>query len=275
MPGGHLLVIDDSPTVLKVIELALSEAGYVVSTAPDDDAGLTLVREARTVPDLILLDGLIPNRDAAEICRRFASDAGARAGARGRDGGARPGRRSGGALRQGVQRRRLHRQAVCARRPAGRGLTCRRQTYVGQVGPDAGHAFGRGHARIRGRARRGRRGAVALGGRGGRRGPRLRRDGPGAGGRPGCDFDERDPRDAGRAGTERHPAGRQHGDQRPHRDLFPRRPCRLRGGGGRRRRILARPFRGRRRRSGARAARPGAGRSRAFHRGGAAVRRRL
>ena len=75
MPGGHLLVIDDSPTVLKVIELALSEAGYVVSTAPDDDAGLTLVREARTVPDLILLDGLIPNRDAAEICRRFASDA--------------------------------------------------------------------------------------------------------------------------------------------------------------------------------------------------------
>jgi len=75
MPGGHLLVIDDSPTVLKVIELALSEAGYVVSTASDDDAGLTLVREARTVPDLILLDGLIPNRDAAEICRRFASDA--------------------------------------------------------------------------------------------------------------------------------------------------------------------------------------------------------
>jgi CheY-like chemotaxis protein len=75
MPGGHLLVIDDSPTVLKVIELALSEAGYVVSTAPDDDAGLTLVREARTVPDLIILDGLIPNRDAAEICRRFASDA--------------------------------------------------------------------------------------------------------------------------------------------------------------------------------------------------------
>jgi CheY-like chemotaxis protein len=75
MPGGHLLVIDDSPTVLKVIELALSEAGYVVSSAPDDDAGLNLVREARTVPDLILLDGLIPNRDAAEICRRFAGDA--------------------------------------------------------------------------------------------------------------------------------------------------------------------------------------------------------
>src|SRR5262245_30452923 len=76
MPAGHLLVIDDSPTLLKVIELALAQAGYAVSAAPDDDAGLALVREARTVPDLILLDGLIPNRDAAEICRRFASDPG-------------------------------------------------------------------------------------------------------------------------------------------------------------------------------------------------------
>ena len=75
MPGGHLLVIDDSPTVLKVIELALSQAGYGVSAAPDDETALALVREGRTVPDLILLDGLIPNRDAAEICRRFAADA--------------------------------------------------------------------------------------------------------------------------------------------------------------------------------------------------------
>ena len=74
MASGHLLVIDDSPTVLKVIELALSQAGYVVSTAPDDETGLALVREAPTVPDLILLDGLIPNRDAADICRRFAAD---------------------------------------------------------------------------------------------------------------------------------------------------------------------------------------------------------
>jgi CheY-like chemotaxis protein len=57
-----------------VIELALSQAGYAVSTAADDEAGLALVREAPTVPDLILLDGLIPNRDAAEICRRFAAD---------------------------------------------------------------------------------------------------------------------------------------------------------------------------------------------------------
>jgi len=74
MAAGHLLVIDDSPTVLKVIELALIEAGYGVVTAIDDTAALALVREARTVPDLILLDGLIPNRDPAEICRRLAGE---------------------------------------------------------------------------------------------------------------------------------------------------------------------------------------------------------
>jgi len=74
MAGEYLLVIDDSPTVLKVIELALTEAGYKVASAVDDEAALALVREARTIPDLILLDGLIPGRDAAEICRRFAAD---------------------------------------------------------------------------------------------------------------------------------------------------------------------------------------------------------
>jgi CheY-like chemotaxis protein len=74
MAGEYLLVIDDSPTVLKVIELALTEAGYKVASALNDEAGLALVRQARTIPDLVLLDGLIPGRDAAEICRRFAAD---------------------------------------------------------------------------------------------------------------------------------------------------------------------------------------------------------
>jgi CheY-like chemotaxis protein len=73
MPG-HVLVIDDSSTVLKVIELALLQSGYRVLAASDDDAALKVVREARIVPDLILLDDVIPNRDAAEICRRFAAD---------------------------------------------------------------------------------------------------------------------------------------------------------------------------------------------------------
>lgn len=75
MPGEHLLVIDDSPTLLKVVEIALTKAGYRVDTAADGNAGLALVREKNTVPDLILLDGMIPGSDSAETCRRLAADA--------------------------------------------------------------------------------------------------------------------------------------------------------------------------------------------------------
>ncbi len=71
MPGRYLLVIDDSPTVQKVIERALSEAGYRVLGAADGEAALTLIREAGSVPELILLDGLIPGRDAADFCRQL------------------------------------------------------------------------------------------------------------------------------------------------------------------------------------------------------------
>ena len=74
MPSGHLLVIDDSPTVLKVVELTLTEAGYSVLTAADDDAGLADgARGAhRTGPHPA--GWADPGRDAAEICRRFADD---------------------------------------------------------------------------------------------------------------------------------------------------------------------------------------------------------
>jgi len=71
MPGEYLLVIDDSPTVRKVVERALSEAGHRVLAAADGEAALALIRETRAVPELILLDGLIPGRDAADFCRQL------------------------------------------------------------------------------------------------------------------------------------------------------------------------------------------------------------
>jgi DNA-binding response OmpR family regulator len=75
MPGEHLLVIDDSPTLLKVVESALTQAGYRVDVAADGKTGLALVRGQPTVPDLILLDGVIPGSDPVEICGQLAGDA--------------------------------------------------------------------------------------------------------------------------------------------------------------------------------------------------------
>jgi DNA-binding response OmpR family regulator len=74
MPGEHLLVIDDSPTLLKVVESALTQAGYRVDVAADGKTGLALVRGRPTVPDLILLDGVIPGSDPVEICGQLAQD---------------------------------------------------------------------------------------------------------------------------------------------------------------------------------------------------------
>jgi CheY-like chemotaxis protein len=71
MANRYLLVVDDSPTVQKVVELALSPVGHRVVAAGDGDAALALVRELGGAPDLILLDGLIPGRDMVDFCRQL------------------------------------------------------------------------------------------------------------------------------------------------------------------------------------------------------------
>ena len=42
--------------------------------AADGESALALIREAGAVPELILLDGLIPGRDAADFCRQLTDE---------------------------------------------------------------------------------------------------------------------------------------------------------------------------------------------------------
>src|SRR3569623_1015859 len=58
MAGENLLVVDDNPTILKVVESALARAGYQVDTALDVTSGMELARTKR--PAVILIDALIP-----------------------------------------------------------------------------------------------------------------------------------------------------------------------------------------------------------------------
>ena len=74
MPGEQLLVIDDSQTVLRVVEGALSRAGFRVATATGGAAGLALARELKSPPVLVLLDGVMPGLDGAACCRVLAAD---------------------------------------------------------------------------------------------------------------------------------------------------------------------------------------------------------
>src|SRR5262245_27659883 len=73
MAGELVLVIDDSPTITKVVQLVLTKAGYQVQTAADGEQGLQSVRDQR--PDLILLDFVMPRMNGYQFCRELTSDA--------------------------------------------------------------------------------------------------------------------------------------------------------------------------------------------------------
>lgn len=67
--GDVALIVDDVPDNLALLSDALSEAGYTVLVATD---GLSaLERLTRVVPDIILLDAVMPGIDGFETCRRI------------------------------------------------------------------------------------------------------------------------------------------------------------------------------------------------------------
>jgi CheY-like chemotaxis protein len=72
MAGELVLVIDDSPTITKVVQLVLTKAGYQVQTAADGEAGLAAVRAQR--PKLILLDFVMPRMNGYQFCRELVAD---------------------------------------------------------------------------------------------------------------------------------------------------------------------------------------------------------
>jgi len=63
---GRLLVVDDDENVTNMLRRALSFEGYAVATARD---GLEKAREH--LPDLVVLDIMMPGIDGVEVCRRL------------------------------------------------------------------------------------------------------------------------------------------------------------------------------------------------------------
>lgn len=64
-----ILVIDDSPTIRKMVECHLSQAGYRVALAVDAERGLEMA--VSTKPALILLDHQLPGTTGDEVCREL------------------------------------------------------------------------------------------------------------------------------------------------------------------------------------------------------------
>jgi signal transduction histidine kinase len=69
---GLILIVDDTPTNLDVISEALSDAGFDVAIATSGERALAQVK--RRLPDLILLDVMMPGIDGFETCQQLKAN---------------------------------------------------------------------------------------------------------------------------------------------------------------------------------------------------------
>ena len=72
MPEASILVVDDSPTILKLVEVTLAKAGFRVLTADSGEAGIRAATEQ--TPDLLLLDYLLPDLNGDDVCRAISGN---------------------------------------------------------------------------------------------------------------------------------------------------------------------------------------------------------
>ncbi|PSB27186.1 response regulator [Stenomitos frigidus] len=69
---GYILIVDDNPVNLEVLARRLVKHGYSVNVAADGPTALQLI--AVNLPDLILLDIIMPEMDGYEVCQRLKAD---------------------------------------------------------------------------------------------------------------------------------------------------------------------------------------------------------
>ncbi len=70
---SNIMVVDDQPANLKLLEDLLTQQGYAVRSFPR--GRLALDAAARNLPDLILLDINMPEMNGFEVCERLKADA--------------------------------------------------------------------------------------------------------------------------------------------------------------------------------------------------------
>ncbi len=69
MAGQKILVVDDSPTQLKLILAPLQSQNYETITACDGEEGLAKAFAEK--PDLVVMDVVMPKMDGFQTCRKM------------------------------------------------------------------------------------------------------------------------------------------------------------------------------------------------------------
>jgi DNA-binding response OmpR family regulator len=71
MPQVRILVVDDDPAINELIQVTLRLEGWKISSARDGEEAIRIVHEK--LPDLIILDMMMPKMDGLEVCRHVTS----------------------------------------------------------------------------------------------------------------------------------------------------------------------------------------------------------
>lgn len=69
---AKILVVDDEPNIREVVGLYLRQEGHGVVSAADGQEALGLYRQE--LPDLVILDLILPKLDGLEVCRRMQAE---------------------------------------------------------------------------------------------------------------------------------------------------------------------------------------------------------
>ena len=72
MSKAHILVVEDDPDIRELLAYTLGKEGYIIVQAASGEAAQKLLEEI--VPDLLLLDVMLPGMDGLELLRRLKSD---------------------------------------------------------------------------------------------------------------------------------------------------------------------------------------------------------
>lgn len=67
-----ILIVDDEPNIVMSLEFLLKKEGFTTETAGDGDEALEKVRQF--LPDLMLLDVMMPKKSGFEVCEILRAD---------------------------------------------------------------------------------------------------------------------------------------------------------------------------------------------------------
>jgi two-component system phosphate regulon response regulator PhoB len=72
MQKGTICIVEDEEDIRDILEIQLKREGYTTITADTGETGLELVREK--LPQLVLLDLMLPGMDGFDVCRSLRQD---------------------------------------------------------------------------------------------------------------------------------------------------------------------------------------------------------